>query len=200
MLRRRILTTAFVLLGSAMLSSCDLFDSVSAALNVFGVSFSEDTPAVDGYKVTYSGGVIPHLSDFALGMTFHVKADNTQNANRAAFGSDAVKPVLNFYINSKSNPPISTSVDAFSVEGGQVGHLNFPLSIPFSLISTDLAKKIVNCDSIPYYLSGTVTFNLMSGSTVAGSGTANIDLTSGKLSTCPSGSMFSALASLVKAL
>jgi hypothetical protein len=179
-----------LLAASLFLGSCSLLDSADGLLNVFSVKFSEGSPAVDGQTVVYAGSVLesPSLDKFRFKMVFHVKADNSGNSFKAGFGTSLVKPVLNFRINAKSNSPISTTIEPFSVEAGQVGDLAFPIEIPITAIDRALARKIVNGDPIPYFLSGSVKFDLLEGTSIKGSGKSELDLTSGEISTRPPGS------------
>jgi hypothetical protein len=181
-----------------LLTACNL-DSANEALNVFSVKFSEGSPPADGQTVAYSGGVFetPSLDKFHFRIVFHVKADNSKNTYKAGFGSDAVKPVVNFRINSKSAAPISAPIPPFSVEAGQVGDLEFPIDIPLSLIDKTVAKKIINGDAIPYFLSGAVKFQLLEGITSKGTGSSELELTSGEVATRPSGPVVSLLSGLL---
>lgn len=176
---------------SLSLVACDLLDSGSGMLNVTRVSFSEGSPAVDGQNVTYSGGLtsVPSLDKFHMKMVFHVKADNSKNTGKAVFGSDAIKPILNFRINSKSATPISTPIPSFSVAGGAVTDLAFPIEVPLSVIDKASIRKIINGDPLPYFLSGTLQFELLEGADLKGAGQSELDLTSGEISTRPSGSV-----------
>jgi hypothetical protein len=199
MIRKWILSTALVVTTGAMLSSCDLLDSVGEAFNVFSVKFSEASPAVDGQTITYSGGLFdaPSLDKFRFKMVFHVKADNSANSDKAAFGTSLVKPILNFRISSKSNEPISATIEPFSVEGGSVKNLDFPVEIPVTVIDRTMLRNIMNGNPIPYFLSGTVKFDLLQGTSIKGSGTSELDLTSGEISTRPSGNVTSLLSGLL---
>ncbi|MEN9308099.1 MAG: hypothetical protein RL173_2031 [Fibrobacterota bacterium] len=199
MIRRRILTTALAIAGSAMLSSCSLLDSVSEAFNVFSVKFSEASPAVDGQTITYSGGLLdrPSLDKFHFKMVFHVKADNSANTNKAAFGSSLVKPVLNFRISSKSNEPISATIEPFSVNGGETKNIDFPVEIPITVIDRAMIRNIISGNPIPYFLSGTVKFDLLEGTSIKGSGTSELDLTSGEIETRPPGTVTTLLSGLL---
>lgn len=191
---------AFALLAtSLLLGACDPLGSGEELINVLSVKFSEGSPAVDGQTVAYSGSVLatPSLDKFKFKMVFHVKADNSGNDKQAAFGSDAVKPVLNFRINSKSAVPIATPIPAFSVEGGKIADLSFPIEIPLSVIDQAMARKIVNGDPVPYFLSGTVKFDLMEGTKVHKSGASELDLSSGEISTRPPGSVTTLLSGLL---
>ena len=194
---KHLLLMAFTAM-SFLLASCSLTDATGDMLNVFSVKFSEASPAVDGQNVTYSGGILetPSLDKFRFKMVFHVKADNSKNSGKAVFGSDAVKPVLNFRINSKSAVPLSTPVPAFTVAGGAIADLAFPIEVPATVIDRAVLRKIVNGDPLPYFLSGTVKFDLLEGTTLKGSGASELDLTSGEISTRPS----SAVTELLKGL
>lgn len=198
-MRPKLLPLTALATASLFLGSCSLLDSTKELLNVLSVEFSEGSPAVDGQTITYSGGILetPSLDKFNLKMVFHVKADNSDNSHRASFGSEAVKPVLNFRINSKTSEPISAPVPPFSVDGGKIADLQFPVEIPVSAIDRATARKIVNGDPIPYFLSGSVKFDLLDGTSIKGSGTSDLDLSSGEISTRPSSSVTGLLSGLL---
>jgi hypothetical protein len=174
-------------------------DSGSEMLNAASVKFSEGSPAVDGQTVAYSGSLLstPSLDKFRFKMVFHVKADNSKNTGKAAFGSDALKPILNVYINSKGSEPISTPIPAFSIEGGAVQDLEFPIEIPLTLIDPAMARKIVNGDPIPYFLKASLQFDLLEGTALKGKGLSELDLASGEISTRPSSSVMEPLSKLL---
>ncbi|MBW8886855.1 MAG: hypothetical protein JF616_03765 [Fibrobacteres bacterium] len=128
---------------SMLLGGCSLVDKASDAVNVASVKFSEGSPAVDGQNIEYTGSLLtPSLEKFKLVMVFHVKADNSGNSGKAAFGSDAIKPILNLHINSRSATAISTPIPAFSVEGGAVTTLDFPVEVPITAIDNAMASSI----------------------------------------------------------
>jgi hypothetical protein len=181
-----------------VLSGCSLTDATSA-LGVFSVKFSEGSPAVDGQTITYSGSVLetPSLDKFRFKMVFHVKADNSGNDSKASFGSSQIKPILNFRIASKSNFPVSTTLEPFSVEAKSIGSLDFPIEIPVSVLDRALVRKIIAGDPIPYFLSGTLKFDLLDAGTNKGAGTSELDLASGEISTRPSGSVTTLLSGLL---
>jgi hypothetical protein len=196
-MRARILAVALGIGGMGLMASCDLGQTLNEAFNVFSVKFSEGSPAVDGQTITYSGAGLS-LSNFKFKMVFHVRADNSANSNKAAFGSSLVKPVLDFRINDKTRTdPISTTIEPFSVAGGQVSTLDFPIEIPITLIDRATVRSIINGDPIPYFLSGTVKFDLLDGTTIKGSGNSALDLSSGSIPTRPSGSVTSLLSNLL---
>jgi hypothetical protein len=130
-------------------------------------------------------------------MVFHVKADNSANDGKASFGSSKLKPVLGFRIGSKSNVPITTTLEPFSIDAKTVANLDFPIEIPLTALDRAMARKIVNGDPIPYFLSGTLKFDLLDGVTGKGSGAAELDLASGEISTRPSSSVTSLLSGLL---
>ncbi len=195
----RSLIYPFSLLALICLSGCDVLDSGGGLLNVLSIKFSEGSPPVDGQNVTYSGGLLetPNLEKFRFKMVFHVKADNSANDYKAGFGSDKLKPILNFRINSKSGTPISTTLEPFSVAAGAIASLDFPIEIPVATIDKAMMRKIINGDPIPYFLSGTIKFDLLDGTTMKGSGASELDLTSGEISTRPSGSVTTLLSGLL---
>lgn len=181
-----------------LLGGCSLVDSANEALNVASVKFSEGSPAVDGQNIDYTGSLLtPSLEKFKLVMVFHVKADNSANSGKAAFGTDALKPILNLRINSRSGTPISTPIPAFSVEGGAIATLDFPIEVPVTAIDNATARRIVNGDPIPYFLTGSLKFDLLDGTTLKGTGTSEVNLASGEISTRPSSSVKSALSALL---
>lgn len=181
-----------------VLGGCNLADSANNALNVASVKFSEDSPAVDGQDIVVSGNAFPPgLDNFKLKMVFHVKADNTANSGKAEFGSDAIQPVLNLRINSRTSSPISAPIPAFSVSPGDITTLDFPIEVPVSSIDRATLRKIANGDPIPYFLSGTLKFDLLDGTTLKGTGSSSLDLASGEISTRPSSAVQKALSALL---
>jgi hypothetical protein len=177
-----------------LLGGCNLADSANNALNVASVKFSEGSPAVDGQDIVVSGNVFPPgLGNFKLKMVFHVKADNSANGGKAEFGSDAIQPILKLHVNSRSSAPIEAPIPAFSVDAGAVTTLDFPIEVPVSSIDTPTLRRIVNGEPIPYFLSGSLKFNLLDGSTLKGTGTSNLDLASGEISTRPSSAVQKAI-------
>jgi hypothetical protein len=183
-----------------LLGGCNLVDSANNAVNVASVKFSEGSPAVDGQNIVYSGNSLtPGLGDFKLKMVFHVKADNSANSGKAAFGTDAIQPILKLRINSRSSDPIAAPIPSFSVDGGAITTLAFPIEIPVSSIDRATLRKIVNGEAIPYFLSGTLKFDLLDGTTLNGTGSSTLDLASGEISTRPSSSVQKAISALLDA-
>ena len=183
-----------------VLGGCSITDSINNTLAAASVKFSSADPAYTG--PTISGPSLAQaaidyavhdanyvLGEFNLILTFHVKADNTGNSHKASFGQ-TVKPVLNFYANSKSNQPFKSTMDPFSVEAGQVGSLDFPVSIPLTAIDRTILTQILNGQSIPYFLTGSIEFDLVDatgGLFTRNAGSAEIDLATGSIPTRPSG-------------
>ncbi|MDB5051436.1 MAG: hypothetical protein JWO30_4507 [Fibrobacteres bacterium] len=195
---RFVVLLALAASALGVLSGCSLTDA-AGALNVFSVKFSEGSPAVDGQTVTYSGSVLgtPSLDKFSFKMVFHVKADNSGNDTKAAFGSANLKPILNFRIASKSNLPVSTTLEPFTVEAKSIASLDFPIEIPVSALDRAMVRKIIAGDPIPYFLSGTLKFDLFDAGKSKGAGTSELDLASGEISTRPSGSVTTLLSGLL---
>jgi hypothetical protein len=179
------------------LAACNPLETASETLNAASVKFSEGSPAVDGQAIVYAGGLTPALDKFKFKMVFHVKADNSRNSGRAAFGNDAVKPILNFHVNARSAAPIQTPIPAFSIAGGAIDTLDFPIEIPLAALDKATARKIADGDPIPYFLTGTLKFDLFDGTTLKGAGTSEIDLASGEIETRPSVSVAELLSGLL---
>lgn len=177
--------------------ACDPLDAASGAINVASVKFSEGTPAVDGQTIAYAGGLPPSLDKFKLKMSFHVKADNSGNSGKAAFGSDDVHPIVELHINSRSALPIQTPIPSFSIAGGAVEDLVFPIEIPLTALDKATARKISGGDPIPYFLTGKLKFDILEGTTLRGASVADLDLASGEIETRPSGSVAALLAGLL---
>ncbi|MDB5103137.1 MAG: hypothetical protein JWP91_826 [Fibrobacteres bacterium] len=188
--------TAFA--AVVLLCGCSLKDA-TGALDTFNVRFSEGSPAVDGQNVTYSGSALdnPSLDKFRFKMVFHVKADNSGNDTKASFGSSSLKPILNFRVSSKSGVPISTAIEPFSVEANSIASLDFPIEIPIASLDRDMVRKIIAGDPIPYFLGGTLKFDLLDAGKSKGAGTSELDLTSGSIQTRPSNSVTFLLSSLL---
>lgn len=164
-----------------LLAGCDL----SETLNLFKLSFSSngyDGPTINGPSLarvgvmllpkgtsvggfTIEGGdgltAAQVLDSFKLGITFKVKADNSGNSEKASFGSELVKPKLQFRLMQKSATPIDVEFKPFSVDGGKVTELTFPVELPISTItSPEMRKKLLKGDAVPYFLSGVLAFDL----------------------------------------
>jgi hypothetical protein len=108
-----------------------------------------------------------------------------------------VKPTVDFHINSKSASPITTTIPPFSVPGGAVADLRIPLEIPVASIDKATLRKIVAGDPIPYFLTGTLQFDLFEGASSQGKGAAKLDLASGEIETRPTGSAANLLSGLL---
>lgn len=190
--------TALAAMALLPLAGCSPSDIGGDTLNVLSVKFSEASPAVDDPGVAYSGSVLdaPSLDKFKLKLIFHVKADNSANQGKARFGSSAVKPVVAFRVNSKTATPFTTTLEPFIIDPNTVANLDFPVEIPLAAIDKAVARKIVNGDPIPYFLSGTLKFDLLRGSG-NGSGVAELDLASGEIATRPSASVKALLVGLL---
>jgi hypothetical protein len=178
--------------------ACDPLGAASGAINTASVKFSEGSPAVDGQTIAYSGSTLsPSLDKFKFKMTFHVKADNSGNSGKAAFGSDAVHPIVELHVNSRSALPIQTPIPSFSIAGGAVETLDFLIEVPLTALDKATARKIANGDAIPYFLTGTLKFDVLEGTTLKGAGVADLDLASGEIETRPSGQVTTLLAGLL---
>ena len=209
---RRHLAIASACILPALLGSCSLLDSASQYLNIVDVKFSEENPASSGPSIggpdvndavdqattdilpTLVGGKGWSLSrtkdtllgEYYLTDTFFVKGDNTGNTDTARFGTSLAKPVLLFRIGSRDAKPDSVTIEPFVVPGGQTADLKFPLSIPLTSVPSSVLDSIASGDSIPYYLTGTVKFELRTpAGTISGSSQSEIDLASGKIPTRP---------------
>lgn len=195
-MRSRILATVFALGATGILASCDLGESIQEVFNVASVSFSSADPAYDGPRIggpswstsffNYTlGGMTKNqvLGQYHLDLTFKVKADNSKNTQKASFGQ-TVRPLLRLRMNDKNATSyVESEMAPFSVEGGQVGALEFPVRIPLTQIDRTTLGKILDGDDIPYFLSGTLNFNLLEGTTIKGSGKSEIDLATGAIPT-----------------
>lgn len=218
-MRLRILLAACLPLA---LTSCQL----SETLNVFKLKFSSngyDGPSITGPSLTRVAVLMAPKTDFSLGglsiggyglsarqvldsfnigITFKVNADNSGNSEKAAFGTDLVKPTLQFRMMSKSAAPIDVQFQPFSVDGGQVGALTFPVKIPLSAVTDDaIIKKVLAGDAIPYFLTGGLTFHLMGLDGKAGAADqVSVDLLTDSVPTRPSDSDLKLSKELVDAL
>jgi hypothetical protein len=182
-----------------VLGACSITDSINDTIAVASVKFSSDDPAYTGPTISgpsTAQAVIDYalhdasyvLGEYNLVLTFHVKADNRGNSHKASFGQ-TVKPDLNFYISSKSpSNLIKSTMDPFSVEAGQVGSLDFPVKVPLTAVNRTILKQIAAGDSIPYFLTGSITFDFLDatgGLLTSNAGSAEIDLATGKIPTRP---------------
>lgn len=205
-MRSRILATVFALGATGLLASCDLGESIQEVLNVASVSFSSANPAYDGPRIGGPNWAVSALAlatptdwggktksqvmgEYYLDLKFKVKADNSKNTQKASFGQ-TVKPLLRLRMNDQNAASyIESEMAPFSVDGGKVGALEFPVRIPLTQIDRTTLGKILDGDDIPYFLSGTLNFNLLEGTTIKGSGKSEIDLATGAIPTRPEGDL-----------
>lgn len=190
-----------------VLAGCNL----SETMNIFKLGFSSngyDGPTINGpslarvgvmlmpkggsvlgIKVEGGDGLTPTqiLDSFKLGITFKVKADNSGNSERAAFGTDLVKPKLQFHLMDKSSAPIDVEFKPFSVDGGKVMDLTFPIELPLTTITSPaMRKKLLNGDAVPYFLTGVLAFDLKSLDGVSkGVDQVSLDLATDSIPTRP---------------
>lgn len=213
-MRARILAASLAFGAMGLMASCDLGNTLKETFNVFNVKFSSASPAYAGptvggpswvsaaaqmlVPVSMGGPTTTQiLEQYHLDLTFRVQADNSGNSQKASFGQ-TVRPVLNLRINEKSSSPISTEMAPFSVEAGQVGALEFPVQIPLTKIDKTTLKAILNGSDIPYFLSGTLNFDLMENLQIKGSGKSEIDLATGAIPTRSTGDIdLSSMANLL---
>jgi len=206
----RKLPTAILLAASALLlGGCNVLDSIQETLNVLDVKFSSDDPAYSGPTISGPdvvtaaaqlalpvslGGKTKSqiLAEYSMVVTFRVVGDNSGNKGKASFGQH-VQPTLNLYINTKSNAPIQATIAPFSIDSGAIGHLEFPVSIPLNQIQSVAGGAVLDSilvgSKIPYYLTGSLDFDLLQGVDIQGTGKAEVDLATGAIPTRPSGSL-----------
>jgi hypothetical protein len=208
---RRVLSLLSLLVFPLVLGSCDSLNSAQQQLNIVDVNFQSATPGSSGPAL---GGpsVAQAILDYTLGGesstqvlgeyhltdTFYVQGDNTGNQDTARFGTQAIQPVLLFRINDPNATPDSVTIPPFVVPGGQVANLKFAVQVPLTSINSSVIHKIIAGTSIPFYLSGTVKFDLVTPlGSVEGTSQTELQLASGSIPT-RSGSMD--LSSLLTAL
>jgi hypothetical protein len=198
-----------------MLGACSITDSLSQQLNIINVSFSAANPASSGPALggptvasalvqlltpVYLGGPTNQqiLAEYYLTDTFFVQGDNTGNTDTARFGTQAIKPILLFRIDSPTATPDSVTIPPFVVPGGQIANLKFAVQVPLTSINASILHEIIAGTPIPFYLSGTVKFDLVTPlGSVEGSSQSELQLASGNIPTRP-GSMD--LSSLLSAM
>jgi hypothetical protein len=199
---RRLGAAASAFLLASLLGSCNLLDAASQYANIVNVKFSEEDPASSGPSIggpdvstaivqfatpSYLGGKTASeiMGEYYLTDTFYVRGDNTGNSDTARFGSETVKPVLLFRIDDPNSlTPVSATIDPFVVPGGQKADLKFPVKIPLTSIPSSVLHEIAYGDSIAYYLSGTVKFDLVTpAGTISGTSQSELSLASGKIPT-----------------
>lgn len=201
---RRLVPLASICAFATLLGSCNLLDSASQYLNIVNVKFSAEDPASSGPSIggpSVSGAVKDAgvyalqgkspsqiqsllLSKYYLTDTFFVKGDNSGNSDTARFGTSLAKPVLLFRIDDSTGTPISDTIEPFVIPGGQEVVLKFPLNIPLTAIPSSVLKEIAAGDSVAYYLSGKIKFDLVTpAGTISGSSQTEISIASGKIPT-----------------
>jgi len=201
MISRSIRTALALVAAPLFLGSCSLLDSLSETANIFSVKFSSGVPAyigptISGPSITQAGiDYLIHDANYVLGeyslvITFRVVGDNRGNKGTASFGQH-VQPQLNLYVDTKANRPFKANIAPFSIDSGAVDTLQFPISVPLTTVrdmGPGVIDKILNGQSIPYYLTGQLNFQIVQGLTLMGDGSTEVDLATGSIPTRPSGS------------
>jgi len=200
---RRLLSLLTILVFPLVLSSCDALNSAQQQLNIVNVKFSSATPASSGpalggpdvataiaqYALPVSfGGLTASqiLAEYYLTDTFYVQGDNTGNKDTARFGTQAIQPVLLFRINDPNATPDSVTIAPFVVPGGQIANLKFAVQVPLTSVNSSIIHKVIAGTPIPFYLSGTVKFDLVTPlGSVEGTSQTEIQLASGNIPTRP---------------
>ena len=214
-MRARILAVALGMGALGLMASCDLGQSLNDTLSVFSVKFSAgDTPFVGPTLVGPSVGqslvdfATPNalggkskdqiIATYSLKLLFNVKADNTKNSNRAAFGSSAIKPILLFRVQTESADPIRDTIQPFEVEAGRDTTYPFEILVPATTLNNaGLLGAVFRGDSIPYFLSGALDFKMLdSFRKSVGNGTSEFKLTTGNVPTRPADGTGAELAKL----
>ena len=200
-----------------VLGACSITDSISQQLNTLNVKFSSaDTassgPSVGGPSITqatlelapsYLGGGGESISqvegEYYLVDTFFVNADNSGNSQAARFGTSSLKPVLLFRINDPNGTPIADTIPSFSIPANQVTRLSFPVKVPLTSIPPAVLDTIIAGHGIPFYLSGTINFDLVTpAGDIQASSQSELQLASGTIPTRPGSVNLSTLATLLK--
>jgi hypothetical protein len=202
---RRTLLGIAVLAGFVFMG-CSLTDSLEQTANIAkvkfsGVGWSAQVKSESVMTMAFDMGahgsryVLDH--DVFLRMSYKVRADNSGNAGKAAFGSEAVKPVLNLYIQDVAKNPIQVTVEPFEIDSGAVDTVAFDFDIPFGTIynnSPDLISTILKGADIPYRLTASLKFQVTApGGVVLGASTSELELVNSGIPTRPSDGVVTAI-------
>lgn len=139
-----------------------------------------------GITQTISGFVQNHKSEFGVDLAYGLGADNTGNSDKASLPGTAA---LNLFLQSKQNTPLEAALDPFEVAGGSKDTIkcNFPVRLS-NIPEASVYNSILKGDDIPYFLQGTVGYELRSPTgDVLNRQKATMDIATKSISTRPSG-------------
>lgn len=140
-----------------------------------------------GIAQTINSFVDRNKSKFGVNLAYGLGADNTGNSDKAALPGTAA---LDLFMLNKSNTPLSALLDPFVVEGGKKDTIdcNFPITLD-KIPESSVVDSVIKGKDIPYFLQGTVGYDLKSPTgNVLSSHKSTMDIATKKISTRPSGS------------
>lgn len=160
--------------------------SLSCATAVASLSLTSDTKAA-----LLSGNVAALAKSYTapdkygMKLAFGLEADNSGNSDKASF---PLSTGLNLFVQEKKAAnKVTTQLPAFAVAGSTVDTIPVELPITVASVPQSSFKSMLQGQDIPYWLTGTVGFDLKSptGETLS-SGSSDLDIQTGAVSTRPS--------------
>lgn len=122
-------------------------------------------------------------SKWGVNLAYGLGADNTGNSDPASMPGRAA---LDLFVQSKSNTPMTANLDPFTVAGGAKDTINCNFPITLDKLPEESFDAMLKGDSIPYFLKGTVGYDLKSPTgDVLKSQNASMDIATKKLATRP---------------
>lgn len=122
-------------------------------------------------------------SKWGVNLAYGLGADNTGNSDKASLPG---KAALDLFVQSRSNSPMTAALDPFTVAGGTKDTINCNFPVTLDKLPQQSFDAMLKGDSIPYFLKGTVGYDLKSPSgEVLKSQSTSMDIATRKLATRP---------------
>lgn len=126
-------------------------------------------------------------SKYGVNLAFGLGADNTGNGDSAAFPA---KAGLSLFVQEKLDAnKTTTELKPFGVSAGAVDTIPVVIPVPLSVIPDASFQSMLRGDSIPYFLTGRLGFDLKAPTgEVISSNETDLDIATNKIATRPSDS------------
>jgi hypothetical protein len=148
---------------------------------------------------TTKDGLLTHFADkskYGLNLSFGLGADNSGNSDSAAFPA---KAGLSLFVQEKLEAnKTTTELKPFGVSAGAVDTIPVVIPVPLSVLPDASFQSMLRGDSIPYFLTGRLGFDLKAPTgDVISSHETDMDIATSKIATRPSDSSVDAFLDVV---
>lgn len=142
------------------------------------------------------GAYFADKSKYGVNLSFGLGADNSGNSDSAAFPA---KAGLSLFVQEKLEAnKTTTELKPFGVSAGAVDTIPVVIPVPLSVLPDASFQSMLRGDSIPYFLTGRLGFDLKAPTgDVISSHETDMDIATSKIATRPSDSSVDAFLDVV---